>query len=159
MIQAEQRTIGDYTYTVRQMPATAAYTMLTRLIKLAGPSVKGMEGTNGKVDAIAGILGAFAANLDEAEVKKIVDELIKYVEVDLPDGKGVMPLGGKAGVFETHFHGGRLSEMFKVLGAVLEVNYADFFGGMDDAKELLAGMLASVRPSKSPSTFGGQPGA
>lgn len=159
MIQAQDRTIGDYTYTIRQMPATAAQTMFTKLIKLFGASLKGIAGASGKVDIIAAVVGSFAERLDEAEVTKLINTMMAYIEVHFPEGKGVMPMSK---VFETHFHGGNLLQMFKLVGAFLEVNFSDFFGdtlGSTDIKSLLASVLASAQPSKSQSTSTGSSGA
>lgn len=141
------------------MPGMRAQALITKLVRLVGPTARGVIGASGQVDTIAGLLAAFAEQLNEAEVTKLVNEIMGFVEVYLPDDKGVMPLSK---IFDMHFHGGNLSEMYKVIGAFLEVNYSDFFGGEASAgelKDLAVTWLKNARASHPQSTSGGKPGA
>lgn len=150
MIGSETRTIGETDYTVRQMTATPAYTLLTKLTKIIGPAFGALsagESVSAKVSAAVNVL---ASKLDETEVTAIIKQLISCVDL-----QGT-PLSK---TFEAHFHGGNLSEMFKLLGFVLEVNYADFFGGFESVKSKAAAFLAGPQASKSQTTSGGPPGA
>ncbi len=152
MIGSEDRTIGEHIYTVRQLSATPAYTLLNKLLKIVGPSFGALSDDGGLQKAVQELV----SRMDEGEVTKIIKTMISCCEVNLPDGRGIMPLDK---VFETHFHGGNLSEMFKLLLAVLEVNYADFFASMGNVKAKALAMLANGQALKSPSASGGPSGA
>lgn len=152
MIGSEDRTIGEHIYTVRQLSATPAYSLLNKLLKIVGPSFGALSDDGGLQKAVQELV----TRMDEGEVTKIIKTMISCCEVQLPEGKGVMPLDK---IFETHFHGGNLGEMFKLLLAVLEVNYADFFDLLANAKTKAAAMVASGQALKSQSVFGGLAGA
>jgi hypothetical protein len=154
--ESHTRQIGDYTYTALQMAATPAISLLTKLMKLGGPALKSVGEADDKWQAIALALGGLLERLDEKEVQDIIARLAASCLVELDPNKGPVPLKN---VFESHFKGGNLKDMFAVLLFVLEVNYADFFGGsgIEGVRAMLAQALAGA--PKSPNTYGGQPGA
>jgi hypothetical protein len=155
-LSTDTRTIGQNTYTVTQLAATPAYTLLTKLMKIIGPAFGALAGASeGKPvsEALKAALQELTSRLDEDEVKKIVNQLVATVIVHTDNGMNA-PLPK---VFESHFHGGNLSEFFQVLGFVLEVNYSDFFGGLESVKQKAASLVAGS-VSKSPNTSGGMPG-
>ena len=156
MIGSETKTIGDSTYTVRQLTATPAVTLLTRLTKLIGPSFGALSAGENVGEKVSSAVNLLASRLDEAEVSDIIKKLIACVELET-GGESSVALSK---VFESHFHGGNLSELFQLLGFVLEVNYSDFFAGFASVKKKAAALLADApQASKSPTTSGGQPGA
>jgi hypothetical protein len=155
MVGSQSKVIGQHEYTVTQLTATPAYTLLCKLMKIAGPAFGALaagSGSGNMGEAVSIAIRELVARMDEAEVKAIVNQLIGTVLVKI--GNTDTPLSR---VFESHFRGGNLSEMFQVLGFALEVNYSDFFGGLERAKEKLGAFVAP--PSKSPITSGGMHGA
>lgn len=148
MIESTNKVIGGTEYTVRQLTATPAYTLLTKLTRIVGPAFGALSAGDSASSKISEAINVLASKLDETEVTVIVKQLVGCVDID------GTPLSK---TFEAHFHGGNLSEMFKLLGFVLEVNYADFFGGLESVKIKAAAFLAA-QPSKSQTTSGGPPG-
>lgn len=91
---------------------------------------------------LGGAVRALVERLDEDEVLKTIKDLVDTAECD-----------GKKIIFETHFQG-KIGHLFKVIFAVLEVQYSDFLG---EALSMVEGSgLMGTAPS---STETGESGA
>jgi len=112
--------------------------LLIRLIKIIGPSFgKAFPDSDVKLKDIADIdiqigpaVDALICRFDEDEVQDIIDILLATV---LHEGQG--NLGEEAA--RNELFTGNLSFMFKVVGAALEVQYTDFFGGKLELKNII----------------------
>jgi hypothetical protein len=145
----QDRQIGQFLYTVQQLPATRSLRLLHRLGKVLGPGLTqaaslGSVGSLANADVgviVSGIAGILQTSAED-EVVGIVRDLLGTTFVT-QNGQMVE----LAPLMDLHFQG-NLLDLFKVVAFALEVNYGDFFGG------LLAGgraKLAAAAPSPNPS--------
>jgi hypothetical protein len=127
-IETKERTIDGRKVMVTQFPARKGLQYLTRLTKLVGPALgslaKGFSPTAGIDSTLAKIsidvaITALVERLDENETVDLVLLLLAFTRLD---GKEI----GEE-MFDIEFAGNYLL-MSKILGFVLEVNYASFFG-------------------------------
>lgn len=164
MRQANSRTIGQYTYDVRQLPATPAYLMLLDLAKMVTPSaaagVASIVGSGGIAKAVdAELDGGFLMaaveglvdRLDNDKVQSIIQQLAAHTAVVA--GDKYVELSPQ---FEVHF-AGRLGDMFRWLAFALEVNFSDFLPGLK-ARAKAALQVAMATKEQSRNTSSGQSG-
>ncbi len=102
-----------------------------------GGSMSGKDQTQ----LLGGAVRALVERLDEDEVLQIIKNLVDTAECD-----------GKKIIFETHFQG-KIGHLFKVVYAVLEVQYSDFLG------EALSMVAESGLMTAKSSTATGESGA
>lgn len=141
MREVQTRTIGDTTYTIGQWSATKSNKMFRRLMGYAAPLLNLVPETSlrGLLDAkVSGFMMAqgaqdFFAKVPEDEWDATTKAILEGV---LANNGALLPQ------FDAHFQG-RLLTLYKVLWAVLQVQYSDFLPGA-------IGMLAS-RPMASAS--------
>jgi hypothetical protein len=144
---SQEKVIGEFAYTVQQLPATRSLKLLHRLGKVAGMGLTQLasSGFEEITKADAGpVIAAVAAILRDTEPDEtvgIIKELLVSSYAVGRDGK--VDLGTPA--FDNHFQG-HLGDLFQVVAFALEVNYADFFGG------LFAKLGAAKRAAKAPSS-------
>lgn len=126
--EAVEKTIDEEVYTFHQMKPRKSLKVLIKLFKLIGASIgKAAEGMQNKdvesildIDIdIGAIMGLLADRLDETETEQIIDLMLEQVA---HKGKGEV-----SNAFDDLFTG-RMSHLLKVVGAAMEVEYADFFG-------------------------------
>jgi len=149
MRQLTDKFVDGEAYQVSQFGASQGLKVLTTLTKLVGPSISMAFGAEGQTsetaqaEVIGRAVNALCEKLDEEKVLNLIKTLIDTALVG--EGKKI--------VFETHFQG-RLGHLFKVLKAVLEVQYGDF---LSDLKNLSAGVMPEegFRPMKSTGESGG----
>lgn len=153
MREPVDKVIDGETYTFCQLPPKKSLKLLTRLLRIIGPTVgAAMEGIGagnlGNVAALIGadidlsvIVTALCDRLDENEVEAIIDTLLSQV---IHNGQGEV-----SKKFDALF-GGRLPHLFKVVGEALRVEYGDFLAGMPDLSAL--GARAGMTPAKPTST-------
>lgn len=136
-----EKTIDGTAYQIGQATTSKQLKILTRLNKLimeplgvlAGDSKNLQQGKEMKLD-IEACCKALAGNLEEETVLATVKELMEVVIAN-----------GKAVEFDLHFQG-RLKHLFKVVYAVLEAQYGDFFEGLGDVrKRVLAAIDQSLK--------------
>lgn len=130
-----EKDIDGEVYTFYQMDPMTSVVILTKILRIiATPVGKATEqiaksGIDNIVDAdveeivgkmnIGSIIGSLCDRLDENEVRQIIIAMLEQVH---HKGKGEV-----SKCFNTHFKG-RISHLLKVVGAAMEVEYADFFG-------------------------------
>lgn len=170
-IETKEKTIGDHAFQVTQLPATKARKLLTRLFKLAGPSVgKALEGL-GKTLKQPGVQKkegeGLTINLRDLDLSKLSDAItllaqnvfeddFEYVVAALLEGERVrIQIDGKWPVLTLEssdlIFAGKLDQMFKLIAFALEVNFAGFFGGSGALTSVFANVAAPVsQPSSSP---------
>lgn len=139
MRSPEEREIDGHSITITMLPPDQALKILTRLVKVVGEPLAVFAEAGGLEAAVTGDLikksvQALAEKLDEDDVVKTVKELMECVLI-----------GGKQGkqVFNAHF-AGNLGHLFKVLQAVLEVQYGDFLGELVALRRL----SSATKPQK-----------
>lgn len=133
MLKSEDRTIGRATYRVTQLPSSKGREVLTKLIKLAGPSLSRLlQDFNGEklsvldldTGAVGQALEQLAANLGERDLDYFC-EVFGESSV-LLQGASQPKLTKE---FQDFHFAGEYLEMFKWLLFSLEVNYRGFFPG------------------------------
>lgn len=132
MLKTETKEVAGLSVATTQLPAMRAYTLLARLLKIAGPAVAQM----GK-SSLGEVAAALFSNLDPAEFPAVAREILACTTVTL-DGRTVALSSNEA--IDTVFNG-RLPALIGVLRHALEVNYSGFFDGS----------LAAVFPGLAPS--------
>ena len=143
MIETFPKRIGEYEFTITQLPARRALRLQAKLLKLIGPcagvvveeAFKELKDGEGKVSSITdkSLPRAFhvlAGNLDEKEFESLVIDMIPGIRVD---GKELTEQ-----LLDVLF-AGKLNQLFLLLKEVLEVNFGDFF----QEGSILTGLLAS----------------
>lgn len=115
-----EKELDSEKYVITMLAPTSALKMLTRLIKLIGEPLSLLYGDSEQEVAkvLPKAVSALVSRLDENQVEGLVKDLLKCVVYHN------QPLN-----FELHFQG-RLGHLFKLLAAVLEVQYGDFLGAM-----------------------------
>lgn len=123
MIEPVEKEIDGRTYIVSPLPATKGLAVLTRIIKVVGPSI----GEIGDIETVMSsdltlVLKGLSERLDETVVSGVVSDLLSTVQVRA-DGRYTE----LARIIDTEF-AGRIGRMLRLLGVCLEVNFGDFFG-------------------------------
>ena len=164
-IETKEKTIGDHAYQVTQLPASKARKLLTRLFKVAGPSVgKALEGLGKTLKQTVASKKegeGLTINLRDLDLSKLSDavtllaqnvfeEDFEYVVAALLEGERVrVQIDGKWPVLTLEssdmLFAGKLDQMFRLIAFALEVNFAGFFGGSGG----IASVLASVGAPES----------
>lgn len=147
-----ERTVDGEEYTFTQFGATKSMKVLTRLSKIVGEPIGkvagGIEPGKSMLDQdldgqlIGAAIKALTDNLDEDVVVNTVKELCSCVLY-----KG----GTLDKTFDIHFQG-RLGHLFKVVGAVLEVQYGDFLGALGDIAALTQAGTRQASPMSNGSS-------
>lgn len=126
-----EREIDGEVYTFHMLKPRKSLTLLTKIVKLLGPSigkafskeVKVKEILNADIN-IGDAVIEFSSKLDDDRVQYIIDVLLTQV---IHHGKGTL----SNEVAYDELFSGRLKHLFKVVTKAMEVQYADFFGDED----------------------------
>lgn len=127
-----EKYVGDQKYQIAEFGTTESLKMLTRLSKILGPSFSmAMSGAKLKdkqaqTELFGKAVGELTQRLDEEEVVALAKKLVECCL------KGE---GAKIN-FEMEFKG-KLGHLFKLLKAVLEVQYGNFFQEMSELADTL----------------------
>lgn len=132
MREFQTREIDGRAYRINPMTPTEALTTLGELISVVGEPVASFVGS---VDRGNGVKSILDAKLNPEALKNAVGALAKQLASGTPKAVSMVTrlstrginCDGKEIVFDHHFHGTGLAHLFKVVFAVLEVNYGDFF--------------------------------
>lgn len=142
-LEAKDKTIGEHTYRVYQLPATQGLTMFMDLAKMVGPSLgvlidavkseKGgaaslsdLMGTSLQGDAFGTAIAALVERFDTAKVQDMISKLREKSEVDVSGSGNFVKLGA---VYEAHF-AGKIGTLLSWLRFALEVQFADFLSSL-----------------------------
>ena len=169
-IETQEKVIGNHTFRVTQLPASKARKLLTRLFKVAGPSMaKAVEGlgtilekklkqpsAKGKKEGegitinladldlskLSDAVALLAKNVFEEDFEYVVAVLLEGDRISYSEeGKWpVLDLQASDAVFA-----GKLDQMFMLIGFALEVNFSGFFGGSG-----LASVISRVGGTANP---------
>jgi len=142
--------IDSTTYKVGYLPADQALDVFHRLAELFLPVMRELAGPG--IDADAQMFAALEQGFlrymrGGPDTEAVVLPLLSVVTADgvtLDDTWGA------------HF-AGRLLSFYRVLWAVIEHNFADFFAGLDDLK-VIAAAMAAAGSTPRPSDDAEQPG-
>ncbi len=120
-----EKNIDGTDYTITMLPADKAVILFTRLTKLIGKPLSNLVASGGMDAEVSGkLIGlcieGLSENLDEEVVLKTIKDLLASTMV----GNQMLDK-----VFNVHF-AGRIGHLFKVVWAVLEVQYKDFLEGL-----------------------------
>ena len=150
MRKSESRQIGEYKFTVQQMPAMRATRLLHRISKAVGPALaKAMGGAEGgasfadlDVSQLAPALELLFDRLSEDDLDQIVRELLETSTVELQGRQGrttkpLLPLIDE--LLE-------VQDVLNVARFALEVNFKGFFGALVKS----GGALAALRSTSLP---------
>lgn len=149
---AEKR-IGDRTFRAEKLPARAALNLQLRLAKVLGPAfarlaeIVKIEDEAERDARTLEALGSFLAATDADEVERLVVELSEKARVSVGTGGAYEPV-----IFDHHFSDDLLTA-WQVAMFVVQVNFADFFGGVSRlAPTMISRLSPSARPAASPRT-------
>jgi hypothetical protein len=118
----QTKTISGTKYTVTPLETSTGLKMLTRLLRILGPSVKDIR-SFGDLKAMALVaFGSLAERLEDADVEAIVQTLAASTKV----GNDPKKQPALSTIFELHFSGDYLP-LFQWLAFALEVNFGTFF--------------------------------
>lgn len=132
-LQTQDRTLGETTFRVTQVPGMDSIGLLARISKLLGPTfaelVRGEKSLQKLMDedvsGLGGAIAAFFMDLDPAELQALCAEFAKHCQIKV--GEGYVPLEGT--FFDTTF-AGRMDLLLLWLGFCVQVNYASFFNAV-----------------------------
>lgn len=130
-----EKTIDEEVYTFHQMDPMTSVMILTKILRIVGGSIGNATQQMAESDIgnfmdaevgdivkkvnIGSIVATLCDRLDENDIRQIIITMMEQVHCK---GKGEV-----SKCFSVHFKG-RVSHLLKVVGAALEVEYADFFG-------------------------------
>jgi len=127
-------------YEIYNLPLQQATKMLAKIVKMFGPAIGGLVGDDLSVKSLDRKINVKSAivmlseRIEEDAVWSMIMQLLGCVR--LGTGSQIQP--------ELHFEGKQMT-MFKVVAAVLEHNFGDFFGA-------LSGITGLFRPKGNDST-------
>lgn len=138
-------------YEIRFLNTTKTLEILARLNRMIlgplGTIVSNIKSdSNSLLDSPLNVEGAFnllANNMDEGTVVRTIKELMTVVRLGT----------GMEFNFDMHFEG-RPMHLLKVVRAVLEVNYQDFFDELAGAVELVKKVMIPVKRTVTGSSIG-----
>lgn len=154
------RQIGEHRFRVKQMKVRKAHRVMTRIIKVIGPSLGtlgdeldakpgGGNGSGGLGALFAGgisdAISKLTENLGEDDINWLVDELQAGVEREAEMEGSFVPM--TADLWDDTFAGALLDE-FKLIAFVLEHNYSSFFSELGGLAGVAA-RLGTRTPSRS----------
>ena len=146
---AHEKTIGDITYSVVELPAMRALLIQPLLapifVELAGAFAKAVQSVakasgdddlsmstllNIDVDAIMPALSRAATKISPADLEHLTRQLLAGAQMQV-EGKWIPLLGsdGTGGAFDLKMKR-RLADVWRLLVFALEVNYPDFFDAL-----------------------------
>jgi len=153
--KSEKRTINGHEYTVTQMPPSKAVPYHVELATLVAEVLGPMANTeaNGQdavVEALSMAGPALRANLSPARFLEIARDWT---------GSGLVHRDGELVNFEQHFAGSDMPDLYRVMVFIAEVNFSDFFVGLDLSGLASAAMArASMSPASVPTSTGNSGG-
>ncbi len=160
-METKEKTIGNHTFKVTQLPASKARKLLIRLFKVSGPSLgkvlEGLKGKDGKaslndlnLEKISEGIALLATNVFEDDFEYVVAALLEGERISYHvDGKWpVLTLESSDNLFA-----GKLDQMFKLIAFALEVNFSSFFAGSGGLTNVIkrAGEAVTPEPLQSSS--------
>lgn len=137
------KTIDGNEYIFYQMPINNGLEVLFELLKIIAEPVGVIGGSSEKLDvtnllnieiksdSLGTALKALASNMDSKNTIELINKLFKYVK---HQGQALSE------ILDPHFTGRYLS-LFKVLFAVLEVQFGNFFGDIPAIKEKIQAVI------------------
>jgi hypothetical protein len=151
-MEAKTKEINGHNYEVSPFPARHAFKLKAELLRKLGPGLAAMVGAakgdslaNPELDGAALATGveALFSNLGTSdEIMALVEDIVRMTR---RDGKEITGAS-----IDLDFQG-QLSDLYKVVWFVLEVNYGDFFEGAS------FGGLGELMKSKIASSISGSP--
>lgn len=153
MQHTKQVIIDGTPYVLTHLPPTQAFSILTKLLKLAGNTfgdgidVKDLKQLSEMEINLGSIVERLGSNIDDPEAHKVMMDLLAQITHNGQMLKGPY--------FEAHFLG-KISLMFKLLKEQVEFQYQDFFDAIGGA---VGGLLSKVgSTSLNPQAFAGPSG-
>ena len=143
MIEPQKKEIDGYTFTVSPLPGMRALKVSSRLAKLLGGALLGVQRAKSKDDQTGAAI-ALLGNLDDADVEFLARELLTTAVVRCPDGTG----GNPVDLFDTLFQG-KIDLLFKALFFAVQVNFP-FVKGLGAVKKLTQAEASGAPESTSP---------
>lgn len=152
----QSRVIGGQTYTVQPLATRQSLQVMTRVLRMAGPSFGDVASLAQAASALGELFAGFATNLDEEVILFVCDAFAEASRVEIAPGRA-LPLAtrdakGLVRHYDDHFRG-RPVEMFEWLRFAAEVS----FGPLVDAAR--AKMLKAPEAENSPAAPGVSPAA
>ena len=140
MRKTKQKEISGNTYIVQMWGARKAALTKVYILNLIAKNVKGidLDGATNEEAGIKVLMGILSA-IDETKADTLIDRILQGVSVNTGDEHAEL-----LDVMDDLL-AGKISDLYKILYFVLEVNYPDFLG-----EEGLAGkFITKLKPSPS----------
>lgn len=168
-VREQRRTIGEFTYLVRQHGYHEGRALLPIVLRAVGPTLgtllegmggKGGLGLDSNLD-ISRAIAEFSSSLSEQDLAAISDKMAErsWIVDGAKHGLACDQSGNAhlPAVEEDHWPI-RYGDWMKWLAFALEVNYSSFLGGMGSVSGALSTIAKGPFPSPSPSTSTGDSG-
>lgn len=168
-LRTEERTIGGFTYRVRQHGYREGRALLPIVLRAVGPTLgtllEGL-GRDGKLGLDANLdlsraLSEFSSSLSQDDLETIADKMAERSWI--VDAKQHQMACGEDGtahlptVDEDHWPS-RYNDWLKWLAFALEVNFSSFLGEKGSVAGTLSGIVKGASASQSPDTSIGDSG-
>lgn len=124
-------TIDDQAFNIALLMPSKAFELGAKLLKLVGEPVAALAISKGEADfqqALPMAVRALTSNMDNKDTLALIKLLFQTVSID-----------GKMINFEEYFQG-RMGHMFKVLVAVVNVQFSDFFQGVAESMKTITNL-------------------
>lgn len=129
--------IDSTEYEIHNFMATEGLTLAMQLAKIVGPVIAPFatmsQDTQVTGDMMQQAVNALVKNLDSSDTVLFIKKLLNCVHI-----KGV---GNAMTAFDVHFIG-NLSHLPKLLRAIIDHNFSDFFGSLGDLLPELSNLTA-----------------
>ncbi len=165
-LKTDKRTIGEFTYSVNQLPYSEGRALMPILLRALGPTLgtllegMGSKGLESNLD-LSRALGEFSSSLSEHDLTVICNKMAERSWIlDGPKHNLACDEQGRVhlpAVEEEHWPS-RYSDWVKWLTFTLEVNFSSFLGGMGSVSGALSSMAKGASASQSQSTSTGDSG-
>lgn len=131
MLKTETKTIDDLTVETTQFPAMRAFTLLGKLVKVAGPALGALSGVDASTDltTLGPVIASALSDLDPDAATTLALEVLAstVAKLETPTGIRNVALNSRENI--DLVFSSRLRTMFQVLGFAISVNYRDFIPG------------------------------
>lgn len=152
MKQAQTKEINGIKFTVSPLLTSEGLIVMSRIMKLLGPTAAGALQEGKGIDSeinLSGALNALAERLDETLVLDTIKKLVndRSTQVGTPEG-GATQLN-----FELQFQG-EFVTLMQVVQLAFEVNYGDFFGVLQGLFVKAMDMEKTLKKTETPEAAG-----
>lgn len=142
MLKKEEKVFNKKKFTLVKLPASESILLKFELINLFGPAIGSLislfkdSSNDSEIDLtlLGEAIGSAFTGINPKRAHEMLTQICEYCFVD-----------GKKQPFDYMFVDSPMTDIYKVFGWVLEVNFSDFFGG----KSLLGAIESKMKTIKN----------